>query len=75
MGLGNLFGNGWARLSPGSCRKDQHPKTRKRIGVKRPFAMWVLLSEEMNVVWDSGGSKTSASVRIRLLKTQQTSDG
>jgi hypothetical protein len=37
--------------------------------------MWVLLSEEMNVVWDSGGSKTSASDRISLLKTQQTSDG
>jgi hypothetical protein len=44
------------------------PKTRKQIGVKRPnFAMWVLLIEEMNAMLDSGGSKTSAIGRIRLL--------
>ena len=35
IGLSKLFDNGWARLPPGTCRKDQHSSlvSKARCGV------------------------------------------
>ncbi len=30
IGLGKLFDNGWARLCPGGCSKDQDPESQKK---------------------------------------------